>query len=458
MFDALTAKLTGVFQRLSGKGHLSEKDVDEALREVRVALLEADVNFRVARDLVARVREKLLGVELQQGLNPAQQVVKVVNDELTAVLSGGDHKLKPSPQAPTIIMLVGLQGSGKTTTAAKLALNLRRSGTIMKPLLIAADLRRPAAVDQLASLAKQLDMPVYTEAPATSNALKAATNGVRRAKDLDAPWAIVDTGGRLQIDEELMQELVDIKQAVNPHEILLVVDAMTGQDAVQVAGEFHKQLGLTGLILTKMDGDARGGAALSITAVIGVPIKFIGIGEKPDGLEPFFPDRMASRILGMGDVLSLVEKAEAVIDEKKARELEKKLRQSTFDLQDFLDQLKAVRKMGSLGQLMDMIPGMGAIKKRLPNGGDVDEYRLKQVEAIVLSMTARERRSPDVLDASRKRRVAKGSGTAVQDVNQLLNQFREMQKMMKQFAKMKPKQIEKMMKGTPGAPQLPRPR
>jgi len=437
MFDALTNKLTAVFQKLGGKGHLGEKDVDEALREVRMALLEADVNFRVARDLVARVREKTVGSPLMQGLNPAQHVVKTVNEELTAVLSGGEHRMRPSPRPPTVVMLVGLQGSGKTTTAAKLALSLRRAPGNPQPLLVAADLRRPAAVDQLVALGKQLDIPVYSEAT-TSTALKVSQNGVEKARQLGSPWVLVDTGGRLHIDDELMAELRAIKEAVSPHELLLVVDAMTGQDAVQAAGEFHKQLGLTGLILTKLDGDARGGAALSITAVTGVPIKFIGTGEKADALEAFYPDRMASRILGMGDVLTLVERVEQVIDEKKALELEKKLRHASLDLNDMLEQLRAVRKMGSIANVLDMVPGFGAIKKRLP-GGDVDESRLKRVEAIILSMTARERKDPDVLNGSRRKRIAAGSGTTVQDVNQLLNQFREIQKMMKQMSKMQGK-------------------
>ncbi|MSQ11333.1 MAG: signal recognition particle protein [Dehalococcoidia bacterium] len=439
-FETLTGKLTAVFQRLSGKGHLGEKDVDEALKEVRVALLEADVNFRVARDLVAKVREKTVGSPLLQGLNPAQHVVKVVNEELAAVLSGGEHKLTTSPQTPTVVMLVGLQGSGKTTTAAKLALHLRRAPSRPQPLLVAGDLRRPAAVEQLMTLGKQLDAPVYTE-PVTSTAVKVAENGVKRAKELGLPWVILDTGGRLHIDDELMAELEAVKRAVSPHEILLVVDAMTGQDAVQAATEFHQRLGLTGLVLAKLDGDARGGAALSITAVTGVPIKFIGTGEKTDALEPFYPDRMASRILGMGDVLTLVEKAEQAIDTEKAQELEKKLRRAKFDLEDFLEQLRAMKKIGSLNQLFDLLPGIGGLKKRLAEA-NLDEKKIRRVEAIVLSMTRKERRDPDVLNGSRRRRIAQGSGTTVQEVNQLLNQFREMQKVMKQFAKSKGRNVD----------------
>jgi signal recognition particle subunit SRP54 len=447
VFDTLTAKLNAVFSKLSGKGHLGEKDVDEALREVRMALLEADVNFKVARDLVARVREKTVGTALLQGINPAQQVVKAVNDELTATLSGGDHRLRPAPKLPTVVMLVGLQGSGKTTTAAKLGLLLRRTPGNPQPLLVAADLKRPAAIDQLTALGKQLGLPVYSEPPASSTPVKVAQNGVKKGQELGSQWVLIDTGGRLHIDEELMEELQAMKQAVQPHEILLVVDAMTGQDAVQAASEFHQRLGLTGLIMTKMDGDARGGAALSVTAVTGVPIKFIGAGEKADALEPFYPDRIASRILGMGDVLTLVEKAQEAFDEKKAKELEKKVRQNTFDLEDFREQLGAIKKMGSIANVLDMIPGMGGMKRKLEAGG-VEEDKLKRVEAIIQSMTMKERHDPDLINGSRRKRIASGSGTSVQEVNQLLNQFREMQKMMKQMTKMKGRKgLEKMLAG-----------
>ncbi len=436
MFDALGEKLTAVFQRLGGKGRLTEKDIDEALKEVRVALLEADVNFRVAREFVAKVKARCIDADMLQGLNPGQQVVKVVNEELTAILSAGDHRLHHGTSATATLMLVGLQGSGKTTTAAKLATHLAAGGR-GKPMLVAADLRRPAAVEQLAALGRQLDMPVYQESPTSSTAVRAARNGAAAAARQNSPWAIIDTGGRLQIDDELMEELAEIKKAVNPEEVVLVVDAMTGQEAVNAAAAFHERVGLTGLILTKMDGDARGGAALSISAVTGVPVKFMGVGEKTDALEPFYPDRLASRILGMGDMLTLIEKAQEAVDVQQAEEMERKLRKATFDLQDFLDQLRAVQKMGPLGQVLEMVPGM---KGRL-KAEDVDEGHLSSVEAIVLSMTPRERRDPNVLNASRRRRIAVGSGTSVQEVNQLLNQFRQMQKMMKQFSGGKTKRI-----------------
>ena len=429
MFDSLSSKLGAVFQKLSNRGRLTDKDIDEALKEVRVALLEADVNFKVAREFVAKVKERCMGSEVLQGLNPGQQVVKIVNDVLTEVLDAGDHVLHHGTESPAVLMLVGLQGSGKTTTAAKLALQLS-SGPGQKTMLVAADLRRPAAVDQLKALGAQLDLPVYSEDPASTTVLKVAKNGIAEAKKQGSPWVIIDTGGRLQIDDELMGELTDLKNAIKPQEAILVVDAMTGQEAVNAAGEFNERVGLTGLILSKMDGDARGGAALSITSVTGVPIKFMGVGEKSDALEHFYPDRLASRILGMGDVLTLIEKAQEVIDVETAQEMERKLRKATFDLQDFLDQLRAVQKMGPLGQVLEMIPGM---KNRMGDQ-ELDEGRIKGVEAIVLSMTPRERREPDVLNASRRRRIATGSGTTVQEVNQLLNQFRQMQKMMKQFA------------------------
>jgi len=429
MFDSLSNKLGAVFQKLSNRGRLTTEDIDEALKEVRIALLEADVNFKVAREFVANVKERCMGSEVLQGLNPGQQVVKIVNEVLTEVLDAGDHQVHHGTQSPAVLMLVGLQGSGKTTTAAKLALHLNR-GPSQKTMLVAADLRRPAAVDQLQALGAQLDLPVYSEDLASTTVFKVAQNGIKEAAKQGCPWVIIDTGGRLQIDDELMSELADLKVAITPQESILVVDAMTGQDAVNAAGEFNKRVGLTGLILTKMDGDARGGAALSITSVTGVPIKFMGVGEKSDALEPFYPDRLASRILGMGDVLTLIEKAQDVLDVEKAEEIQRKLRKATFDLQDFLDQLRAVQKMGPLGQVMEMIPGM---KGRM-DGQEIDENRIKGVEAIVLSMTPRERREPDVLNGSRKRRIATGSGTSVQEINQLLNQFRQMQKMMKQFA------------------------
>ena len=427
MFEALADRLNGVFQKLTSRGRLTEKDVDEGLRQIRLALLEADVNFRVARDLVAQVRERAVGGEVLESLSPGQQVVKIVQEELTNVLTGGDHTLTRANKPPTVVMLVGLQGSGKTTTAAKLALQLGQS-----PLLIAADLRRPAAIEQLTTLGKQLGIPVYQEDPASSTPVKVAKAGVEQAQRTGAGWAIVDTGGRLHVDDEMMAEMEEVKSATRPDEILLVVDAMTGQDAVQAAQEFHDRVNITGLILTKLDGDARGGAAISITQVTGVPIKFIGVGEKTDALEPFYPDRLASRILGMGDVLTLIEKAQQTVDEKQAKELERKMRQATFDLEDYLEQFQNVKKMG-FSQVLDMIPGLSQARNRMPE--QFDEKRLVRFEAIIQSMTPEERHNPDILNGRRRRRIAMGSGTTPQDVNQLLNQFRQTQKLMKQLTK-----------------------
>ena len=430
MFEALTEKLTGVLNRLPGKGRLTERDVDEALRQIRLALLEADVNFRVARDFVSRVQERAVGSQVMESLSPGQQVVKIVQEELTAILGGGNHRLDLASQPPTVVILVGLQGSGKTTTAAKLALHLRNQGH--RSLLIANDLRRPAAIEQLATLGRQLDIPVYQE-ELSSNAIKVAAAGVQHARKLAVNWAILDTAGRLHIDDEMMEELEALRSKVSPHEVLLVVDAMTGQDAVHAAEEFHKRVNLTGLILTKMDGDARGGAALSITQVTGIPIKYLGVGEKSDALEAFHPDRLASRILGMGDTLSLIEKAQQVMDEKQAQEMERKLRRATFDLEDFLEQLQSVRKMGSLSSVMEMIPGFSQISKRLPVGA-LDEKELVKTESIIRSMTHGERQNPDILNGSRRRRIALGSGTLPQDVNRLINQFRQTQKLMRQLS------------------------
>jgi len=426
MFEFLTDKLAKVFRVLSSKGRLEEKDVDDALRQVRLALLEADVNFRVVKDFNARVRERSLGAEVLQSLNPGQQIIKIVNDELVAILGGGRSHLTPSAQPPSIAMLVGLQGCGKTTTAAKLALHLKHSG--QRPLLVAADNRRAAAIEQLVTLGDNIDIPVYSESPEAASK-DICTHALKKAKELAATWVVVDTAGRFHIDEVLMEELVQVKKELKPCEIILVVDAMTGQDAVQLAVDFHSKLNLTGLALTKMDGDARGGAALSIRWVSGVPIKFIGVGEKVDAFEPFYPDRLASRILGMGDMLTLVEKAEGMFDEKRARELTKKARTDSFDLDDFLVQLKEVRKMGPLAQLIDMLPGMSKLAGRLPDG--TEENRLKRVEAIILSMTPEERRNPVIIDGSRRSRIARGSGVKTQDINQLLSHFRQMQKLMK---------------------------
>ena len=429
MFETLSEKLNDVFRRLGNKGRLTEKDVDEALREVRMALLEADVNFRVARDLVARIREKALQMDLQKTLSPGQQVVKITNEELTSVLGGGTRGLDRGPSDPSVILIVGLNGSGKTTTAAKLARHLAQSG--QAPLLVAADLQRPAAVEQLVTLGGQIGVGVY-QAEASQATPQVAKEGVRQASDLRAAWAIVDTAGRFQVDDELMLELEDVKSGVSPVETLLVVDAMTGQDAVRAAQEFHERIGLTGLVLAKMDGDARGGAALSITSVTGVPVKFIGTGEQLDALEPFHPDRLANRILGMGDMLTLIEKAQSTFDQEQAAQLEKKIRQATFDLEDFAAQLRQLQSMGPISQVLEMVPGFSGLKGRI-GSEEVDEGQLKKVESIIYSMTRQERRRPEIISGSRRRRIASGSGTAPQDINQLLNQFRQMQKMMRQM-------------------------
>ena len=444
MLENLTEKLTGILGKLTSKGRLTDKDIDEALGQVRRSLLEADVNFRVARDFVASIKERAQGSDVLESLTPGQQVVKIVHEELTSLLTGGEHRLVPSSQPTNAVMMVGLQGSGKTTTAAKLALSLRRQDR--KALLIAADLRRPAAIQQLETLGKQLDIPVYSEDPATSTVVQVAKNGMKRAGELGVHWAIVDTGGRLQIDDELMKELEEVKAAISPQEILLVVDAMTGQDAVNAAEGFHEKVQLTGLVMTKMDGDARGGAALSVTKVTGVPIKYMGMGERPDALESFYPDRMASRILDMGDVLTLIEKAQENVDENQAKEMERKFREASFDLEDFLTQIQAVKKMGSLSQIMDMIPGMGQMSSKLKNGA-LDDNQIQRVEAIIRSMTREERQKPDIINGSRRRRIAIGSGTTPQDINQLLNQFRQTQKMMRQLSRSRnPKNLMSMFR------------
>lgn len=430
MFESLSERLQGVFGRLRNKGVITEKDVDEALREVRVALLEADVNFKVAKEFLARVRERALGADVLHGLNPAQQVIKIVNEELIATLGGGQSRLMLSG-APAVIMLVGLQGSGKTTMAAKLALQMRKEGH--RPILVAADVRRPAAIQQLITLGKQIDIPVYSEDPRVSPP-DICRNAVRKAKEAALDIVILDTAGRLAIDEQMMEELRQVKAKAGPQEVLLVADAMTGQDAVRVAEEFNRQVGLTGLILTKVDGDARGGAALSIRSVTGVPIKYMGVGEKVEALEPFYPDRLASRILGMGDVLTLIEKAQTAFDQKQAEALEEKLRSARFDLEDFLEQMQQLRKMGPLQQVMEMIPGLGGAAKVPGLDEAATEKQMKRVEAIIRSMTPEERQNPNIIEGRRKRRIAAGSGTSVQEVNQLLNQFRQMQKLMKMAA------------------------
>jgi len=426
MFEILSDKLAKVFRLLSGKGRLGEKDIDDALRQIRLALLEADVNFKVVKDFTARVRERSLGAQVLESLTPAQQMIKIVDEELIAMLGGGQSRLASSSHPPSVAMLVGLQGCGKTTTAAKLALHLKHSG--QRPLLVAADNRRPAAIEQLVALGEQLDIPVY-RGTAGARSKDVCAHALSKAKELAATWVVVDTAGRLHIDEPMMEELAQVKEELKPGEVLLVVDAMTGQDAVRMAEEFDSRLGLTGLILTKMDGDARGGAALSIRWVSGVPIKFIGIGEKVDAFEPFYPDRLASRILGMGDVLTFIEKAEKTFDEQRVKELEKKVRTASFDLDDFLSQLRDIRKMGPVAQLVEMLPGASQLTRRLPEG--MEEKQLKKVEAMILSMTSEERHNPNIIDGSRRRRIALGSGVKPQDINQLLNQFRQMQRLMK---------------------------
>lgn len=427
VFESLTDKLQSVFDKLSSQGKLSESDVNAALREVRLALLEADVNYKVVKDFVERIRVRAVGIEVMDSLTPAQQVVKIVNDELVGLL-GKAAPLNTSSQPPQVIMLVGLQGSGKTTTAGKLALRLRKDG--QRPLLVAADIYRPAAIQQLQVIGKQIDVPVYSEGTDVA-ASTIAKNALRVAREKAHTVVILDTAGRLQIDDAMMGELEQVRMLVRPADILLVVDAMTGQEAVKVAEGFNTRVPLTGLIMTKIDGDARGGAALSIRQVTGVPIKFLGTSEKMDGIEPFHPDRMANRILGMGDMLTLIERAQEHINEEDAAAMEEKLLGGGFDFEDFLAQLKQIKKLGSITDLLGMIPGVGKMTKDLdPN---MAEGSMKRVEAIISSMTAQERRNPQLLNASRRRRIATGSGTTVQDVNQLMKQFRDMQKMMKQM-------------------------
>jgi signal recognition particle subunit SRP54 len=427
VFESLSDRLNATFTRLGSKGRLDEADIDDAMKEVRRALLEADVNFKVVKSFVERVRERAVGQEVLRSLTPAQQVVAIVHEQLIELL-GEPSRLEMSRTPPTVVMLVGLQGSGKTTTAAKLALQLRRAG--QTPLMVAADVYRPAAVHQLQTLGKQLNVPVYAEPPG-SDPVNISANAVRQAQLSNNSIVILDTAGRLHIDEAMMREVATIRGRLNPTETLLVVDAMTGQDAVRAASEFNEKVGLTGLIMTKMEGDSRGGAALSVREVTGVPIKFIGTGEKTDALEPFYPDRLASRILGMGDVLTLIEKAQAEYDVDQAKAMEKKLRTATFDLDDFLNQLQQVKKLGPLEQVMQMIPGMGQAMRQ--QDVELREDDLSHIEAIIRSMTLMERRRPEIIDSSRRRRIARGSGTTTQDVNALLNQFKQMQKMMKMF-------------------------
>lgn len=431
MFESLSDKLQNVFKRLRGKGSLTEADVAEALREVRLALLEADVNFRVVKDFIARVRERAVGQDVLESLTPAQMVIKIVDEELTAILGGAESRINFAPRPPTVIMMVGLQGSGKTTHCAKLANLLRKQGR--RPLLAACDIYRPGAIKQLQVVGEQVQAPVFTlgdKQDPVGIARAAAQHAAENGHDV----VIVDTAGRLHIDEQMMDEAARMQAALQPQEILLVLDAMTGQDAVRVATEFTGRLGVTGFILTKLDGDARGGAAISIRAVAGQPIKFVGVGEKPDAIEAFHPDRMASRILGMGDVLSLIEKAEAVIDEKQAMELERKLRTNLFDLQDYLEQIQQMRKMGPLDQILNAIPGFSALQGKQKM--EIDEPQFNRVQAIIQSMTRAERHDPSLLNGSRRRRIAAGSGTTVQEVNRLLNQFGQMRKMLHGIAEM----------------------
>ncbi|MCX7970706.1 MAG: signal recognition particle protein [Negativicutes bacterium] len=430
MFSRLSEKLEQTFKRLRGKGKLTETDVNEAMREIRVALLEADVNLGVVRDFIGQVKSRSIGAEVLESLTPGQQVVKIVHNQLISLLGGTQSKITVASQPPTVIMLVGLQGSGKTTTAAKLANWLRNSGR--RPMLAACDIYRPAAVRQLQVLAEKLSMPVTV---ATEPGMKppaiarlAVTEAAKKACDT----VILDTAGRLHIDELLMQELAEIRRQAKPHEVLLVIDAMIGQDAVAVAESFNNQIGIDGVIVTKLDGDARGGAVLSVRAVTGRPVKMVGVGEKIEDFQPFFPDRMASRILGMGDVLSLIDRAEQVFDEKKAGELARKMRREQFTLDDFLDQLQQLKKLGPLESLIGMLPGMGKMKEQLKRAR-IDHSELKKIEAIIRSMTANERADSSIINGSRRRRIAAGSGTRVQDVNRLLRQFGEAKKMMKRL-------------------------
>ena len=444
IFESLSDRLQATFKKLRAHGKLTEDDVNEAMREVRMALLEADVNFKVVKQFIKTVKERAIGQDILETLTPAQVVIKIVDEELTKLMGGTQSRLNISPKPPTVIMMVGLQGAGKTTSAGKLGLALKKQGK--RPLLVAADIYRPAAITQLQVLGKQLDIPVFSMEQGT-DAVTIAKSSIGYSQSHACDVVIIDTAGRLQIDEKLMQELRDIKSEVHPHEILLVVDAMMGQESVNVAQAFNDALGLDGVVMTKLDGDARGGAALSVKAVTGVPIKFIGLGEKLEPLEPFHPDRMASRILGMGDVLSLVEKAQATFDMEEAKKMEKKLRKDEFTLDDFLAQMQQVKKLGSLDNILGLIPGMGGLKKQLAGQDiDLDGKEMRQIEAIIKSMTPKERANITIINGSRRKRIAMGSGTRVQDVNKLLKQFGEMKKMMKK--------MKKMQKGKKGLPNL----
>ncbi|MGN0720835.1 MAG: signal recognition particle protein [Anaerovoracaceae bacterium] len=429
-FENLSEKLQNTFKKLKGKGVLTEADINEAMREVKLALLEADVNFKVVKEFVAQVKEKAMGTEVLESLTPGQQVIKIVNDQLIELMGGTNSKLTYSPSGFTVLMMVGLQGTGKTTTCGKLAAYLKKNGK--KPMLAACDIYRPAAIDQLEVVGRTVDVPVYTDREnrvAEDIALKARQEAERKGFDV----LIVDTAGRLQIDEELMEELVRVKKAIKPHEILLVVDALTGQDAVNAAEGFNDKLGIDGIVMTKMDGDSRGGAALSAKKVTGKPVKFIGMGEKFDALEPFHPERMASRILGMGDMLSLIEKAQESYDEEKAAKLEKKIRKNEFTLEDFLDQMGEVQKMGGIGKMLEMLPGMNS-KSVSDDEIEKSEKEFRQMEAIICSMTLEERRNPSLLNASRRKRIAAGSGQPVSKINSLIKKYEDAKKLMKQFS------------------------
>ena len=429
MFENLTDRLTSVINSISNKGHLTEKDIDVTLKEVRRALLEADVNFKVARSFVASIKEQVMDEEILSNITAGQHVVKVTSDELIKTLGGDSVELTKKEKHNTVLM-VGLNGSGKTTTSAKLAKHLKDSGQTVG--LVAADVHRPAAIQQLSVLADQVGVSLY-EAGTEVSAVKVSIDGYEAGKNRNFDWTIIDTAGRFQVDSELMDELEEIQKSINPTEVLLVVDAMTGQESVNVAQDFHDRIGLTGLVLTKMDGDARGGAALSITSVTGIPVKYIGVGEGIDALEKFHPDRLASRILGMGDVLTLAEKAQATFDQDQMADLERKIKQATFDLEDFLNQMQAVKKMGSMSQILEMVPGFSMMKGKV-NTDDLDDNHLVKAESIIYSMTREERSKPEMIGGSRRRRIAKGSGTFPQDVNQLLNQFKQVRKMMKEMS------------------------
>jgi signal recognition particle subunit SRP54 len=440
-FEGLSSRLQNVFSKLKGKGKVTEEDVNEAMREVRLALLEADVNFKVVKEFIANVKEKAIGQEVFKSFTPGMVVVDIVNKELTALMGGTNAKLARAIKPPTVIMMVGLQGAGKTTTTGKLAKLLQKQNH--KPLLVAADIYRPAAIKQLQILGEQLKVPVFALGDQVKP-VEIAKQALQLAKENHNDYVIIDTAGRLHIDEELMDELHQVREVAKPDEILLVVDAMTGQDAVNVAESFHQQLELTGVVLTKLDGDTRGGAAISVKAVTGCPIKFAAMGEKLDALEPFHPERMASRILGMGDMLSLIEKAQEGIDREKAAELERKMRKAEFTFEDFLDQMEQVKKLGPLDQLLDMLPG--AAKMKGMKDMQVDEKRMGRVEAIVKSMTTEEKRNPEIINASRRKRIADGSGNSIQEVNRLIKQFEDMRKMMKQFSGMMGGNMGKKMK------------